>query len=186
MRRAELRPSRSCDTARRRFQLALLAAACTPALGQETSALDGPRGRFDDDLISNLEGRWKVTRQIRGTTVENEANATWVLNHQFLQLHMKDVALPPKYEAIILIGYVYSDKQYVAYWTDTFGAKYSGVAKGRRDGKSVEFRFDNEDGPFFNTFTWFPERNEWVSRMENQGPAASRQLFAIDTYSVLK
>ncbi len=170
---------------RRRFQLALLAAMSTPALSQESTAIDGPRGRFDDDLISNLEGRWKISRQIRGTTVENVANASWVLNHQFLQLHMKDVASPPKYEAIVLIGYVYSDKQYVAHWTDTFGGKYSAVARGTRSGNSIEFRFQYEDGPFFNTFTWFPERTEWVLRMESQGPTGSRQPFATDTFSRL-
>jgi hypothetical protein len=170
---------------RRSFQLTLLAAMSTPALGQVNSAIDGPRGRFDDDLISNLEGRWKISRQIRGTSVENVADATWVLNHQFLQLHMKDVASPPKYEAIVLVGYVYSDKQYVAHWTDTFGAKFSAMGKGTRSGNSVEFRFEYQDGPFFNTFTWYPERKEWVLRMESQGPSGSRQLFATDTLSRL-
>lgn len=170
---------------RRHFHLALLAAMSTTALGQESAAIDGPRGRFDDDLISNLKGHWKISRQIRGTTVENSANATWVLNHQFLQLHMKDVASPPKYEAIVLIGYIYSDKQYVAHWTDTFGAKFSAIAKGTRTGNSVEFRFEYPDGPFFNTFTWYPERTEWVLRMESQAPSGSRQPFATDTLSRL-
>jgi hypothetical protein len=162
------------------------AALAAPSIGGAQTAIDGPRGRFEDDLISKLEGEWRITRQIRGTTVENAARATWVLNHQFLQLHMKDVASPPKYEAIVLLGYIYSDKQYVAYWTDTFGAKYAGVGRGVRSGDSVEFRFDYQDGPFFNTFTWFPERRQWVSRMESQGASGNRQLFAIDTFSPLK
>lgn len=170
---------------RRHFHLTLLATMSTAALGQESTAIDGPRGRFDDDLISNLEGRWKISRQIRGTTVENSANAAWVLNHQFLQLHMKDVASPPKYEAIVLIGYIYSDKQYVAHWTDNFGARFSAMAKGTRTGNSIEFRFEYLDGPFFNTFTWYPERKEWVLRMESQAPSGSRQPFATDTLSRL-
>jgi len=107
------------------------------------------------------------------------------LNHQFLQLHMKDVASPPKYEAIVLIGYVYSDKHYLAHWTDNFGAKFSAVGKGTRNGNSVEFRFEYQDGPFFNTFTWHPERKEWVLRMENQGPSGTRLPFATDTLSKL-
>jgi hypothetical protein len=170
---------------RRLFHLTLLTAMSTPAPGQENSAIDGPRGRFDDDLISNLEGRWKISRQIRGTTVENAASATWVLNHQFLQLHMMDVASPSTYEAIVLIGYIYSDKQYVAHWTDTFGAKFSALGKGTRKGNSVEFRFEYQDGPFFNTFTWYPEHKEWILRMESQGPSGSRQPFAVDTLSRL-
>jgi len=73
--------------------------------------------------------------------VQNNADAVWVLNHQFLQLHMKDVADPAKYEAIVQLGYVHSDKQYVAFWTDTFGAKFAGVGRGTRSGNSIEFRF---------------------------------------------
>lgn len=166
---------------RRFFLFSLLASMSTPASAQPSTAVDGPRGRFEDDLISQLEGRWRITRQIRGTTVFNEARAEWVLNHQFLQLHMKDLASPPQYEALVLIGYSYADQQYVIHWTDTFGGKYSGVGKGRRTGNAVEFRFEYADGPFFNTFTWYPEREEWVLRMESQGAAPSRTPFAIDT-----
>lgn len=162
------------------------AALAATATGVAQTAADGPGGRFEDDLVSKLEGEWRITRQIRGTTVENTATATWVLNHQFLQLHMKDAASPHRYEAIVLFGYIHSDEQYVAYWADTFGARYAGIGKGVRSGNSVEFRFDYPQGPFFNTFTWFPERREWVSRMESQGAAGSRQLFAIDTYSSRK
>jgi hypothetical protein len=42
--------------------------------------------------------------------VQNRVTATWVLNHQFLELRMRDVAQPPQYEAIVLIGYVHSDR----------------------------------------------------------------------------
>ena len=147
------------------------------------STTDGPSGRFEDDLISNLEGDWRVSRQIRGTTIENTAQGAWVLNHQFLQLKMKDVATPTKYEAIVLIGYVYSDKQYVTHWIDSFGGKFSGVARGIRTANSVEFRFDYSTGPFFNTFTWFPEKRIWVSKMESQNAVGLRVPFATDTYS---
>jgi hypothetical protein len=168
---------------RRSINLALLGAIAPASFAQQSTAVDGPRGRFEDDLIVNLEGRWKISRQIRGTTVENEARATWVLNHQFLQLHMRDVASPPRYEAIVLIGYVYSDKQYVAHWTDTFGGKFSALGRGVRRGNAIEFRFEYPEGPFFNTFTWHADRKEWVFRMESQDRSGERQLFAIDTLS---
>lgn len=163
---------------------ALAALSARPALAQSAqSAVDGPRGRFDDDLISRLEGSWRISRQIRGTTVENTAKATWVLNHQFLQLHMRDTASPPKYEAIVLIGYVYADKQYVAFWTDTFGAKFAAMGRGTRSGDAVEFRFEYPDGPFFNTFTWLPDKQQWTFRMESQNATGQRQLFALDTFT---
>jgi hypothetical protein len=148
---------------------------------QESTNLDGPKGRFQDDLISKLEGTWHLTRQIRGKEVGNSVSATWVLNHQFLQVHMKDVKNPPAYEAIALIGYIHSSKQYVAHWVDTYGGKFSAIGTGVRSGNSIEFRFAYPDGPFFNTFTWLPEKNQWVMRLESQDPTGARTLFAHDT-----
>lgn len=167
------------------FPLALLTSALVAlvlasslALGQ---AVDGPGTRFDDELLSNLEGRWTIVRQIRGEVVKNTLEARWVLAHQFLELQMKDVAEPPQYEAIVLIGYVHATGEYVAHWTDSFGGKYSAIGKGRRRGKSIEFRFEYDDGPFFNTFTWDADARRWTFRLESQKPDGSRELFALDT-----
>jgi hypothetical protein len=157
------------------------AALVTAALPLFAQPIDGRGGRFDDDLISNMEGHWLVTRQIRGTTVQNELTASWTLAHQFLQAHMKDTQVPARYEALVLIGYVYSSQEYVAHWTDSFGAKFSAVGRGKRLGNTVEFRFEYPDGPFFNTFTWDPLAKTWQLRMENQAADGKRALFAIDT-----
>jgi hypothetical protein len=146
-----------------------------------TQQADGPRARFDDDLVSRLEGDWQLTRAIRGTEVRNRVVAKWVLNHQFLELRMKDVKEPPAYEAIVLIGYLHATKQYVAHWCDTYGGLFSARGLGVRNGNSVEFRFDYPDAPFFNTFTWKPESGQWVFRMESQDTGGSRRLFAVDT-----
>jgi hypothetical protein len=141
---------------------------------------DGPKRIFKDDFIENLAGNWKLTRKIRGATVENTVKAEWVLTHQFLQLHMKDVANPPAYEAIVLIGYSYDDKRYIAHWCDTFGGKFSAKGFGQRSGDSIEFRFDYPDGPFFNTFTWDAQTKTWICRLENQNKEGKRVLFAED------
>jgi hypothetical protein len=63
--------------------------------------LDGPNRPFKDDLMENLVGDWKLTRQIRGQTVQNTVKVEWVLNHQFLRIHMRDVATPAQYEAMV-------------------------------------------------------------------------------------
>jgi hypothetical protein len=148
---------------------------------QDFSEMDGPRGQFQDDLISKLEGNWNLTRKIRGSEVHNSVNVIWVLNHQFLQIHMKDLASPPAYEAIVLIGYIHSSTQYTAHWCDTYGGKYSAIGSGTRSGDSIEFRFQYPDGPFFNTFTWSPGSKQWVMRLENQDSTGARRLFAVDT-----
>ena len=149
------------------------------ARGEE--APDAPKRVFNDDLIENLKGDWVINRQIRGMVVQNTMHAEWVLNHQFLQLHMKDIADPPTYEALVLIGYSYADKRYVAHWTDTFGGKYSAIGYGRRSGDSIEFVFEYPDGPFFNTFAWDAKTGRWTMRLENSGKEGKRELFAIDT-----
>jgi hypothetical protein len=167
---------------RRRTLLALLVAAplSSPAHASAQPP-DGAKARFEDDLVSALEGRWLLTRKIRGTEVKNNLTATWVLNHQFLQVHMVDVNQPPAYEAIVLIGFIHVTKQYVAHWTDTFGGKFSAMGLGTRLGNSIEFRFQYPDGPFFNTFTFNPDAKQWVFRLESQQEDGSRRLFALDT-----
>jgi hypothetical protein len=142
---------------------------------------DGPKARFEDDLISNLEGTWHLNRKIRGTEVQNSVTATWVLNHQFLHLHMKDVKEPPAYEAIVLIGFIYASKRYVAHWTDTFGGKFAAIGIGERTENSVEFRFEYPEGPFFNTFSWLPEAKQWTFRGETDDASGQRKLFMLDT-----
>ena len=141
---------------------------------------DGRKRVFKDDLIENLAGDWNLTRKIRGKEVKNTVTAKWVLNHQFLQLHMVDVADPPEYEAIVLIGFSYSDKEYVGHWCDTFGGEYSAIGKGKRAGEKIEFAFQYPDGPFFNTFSWDAKAREWTCRLENSSKDGKRTLFAED------
>ena len=56
--------------------------------------LDGPARIFNDDLLNNLVGDWNLKREIQGRTVENTVRVEWVLNHQFLRIHMQDVKRP--------------------------------------------------------------------------------------------
>lgn len=153
--------------------------ASEPAPADEPS--DGPKVLFVDDFIENLAGRWTLDRRVRGTEVQNTVKVEWVLNHQFLQVHMKDVAVPPAYEAIVLIGYAHADRKYVAHWCDTYGGKFSAIGYGTRSGDSIEFEFQYPDGPFYNTFTWDAKAKGWTFRMESVGDGGKRVLFAEDT-----
>lgn len=142
---------------------------------------DGPKRQFQDEFIENLVGDWKLTRSIRGKEFKNTLKAEWVLNHQFLELHMKDVADPPAYEALVLIGYQHADNRYVAYWCDTYGGKFSSVGYGKRSGDAIEFEFQNADGPFFNTFAWDAKTKEWTFKMESGSKDGKRRRpFAVD------
>jgi hypothetical protein len=170
---------------RRRFLAGILLVSLAVAPRQRTVGADeppdGPKRIFKDEFIENLVGDWKLTRTIRGKEVVNRVKVAWVLNHQFLQLHMKDVADPPAYEALVLIGYVHADKKYVAHWCDTYGGKFSAVGHGKRSGNSIEFEFQYPDGPFYNTFTWDAKARGWTFRMESRNKNGKRVLFAEDT-----
>jgi hypothetical protein len=168
---------------RYRFRMRCLAVAlllaAMPVLAQEPA--DGPKTVFRDAFIDNLVGEWRLMRVIRGREVENTVSADWVLNHQFLRIHMKDVADPPAYEALVYIGYQHADQRYVVHWLDVYGGKFSAVGYGKRSGDAIEFAFQYDDGPFYNTFAWDPGAQSWTFKMESAAKDGSRRLFAVDT-----
>lgn len=153
--------------------------SAVPAAAQEPA--DAPNRIFRDAFIDNLVGEWRLMRQIRGRDVENSVSADWVLNHQFLRIHMKDVAVPPAYEALVYIGYQHADQRYVAHWLDVYGGKFSAIGYGKREGDSIAFVFQYDDGPFYNTFKWNAATQTWTFTLESAGKDGKRELFAIDT-----
>ncbi|MBV9190759.1 MAG: hypothetical protein JO292_08385 [Betaproteobacteria bacterium] len=136
---------------------------------------------FNDPFIDRLAGEWTLTRQIRGKEVENAVRAEWVLNHQFLQVHMIDSVQPPAYEALIYIGYQQDTQRYVVHWLDVYGGKGSAIGYGKRSGDSIEVAFQYDDGPFYNTLTWDTLGQGWTFKMESVDKEGKRKLFAIDT-----
>ncbi len=149
---------------------------------QAQEPLDGRNRAFQDALLDNLVGEWKLTRKIRGQTVENTAKAEWVLNHQFLLVHMKDVVSPPRYEAMVFIGYDNTSERYVAHWIDVFGGRYSEtLGYGQRSGNSIKFVFEYPDGPFHNTFTWNSEKKTWTFLGEQKDKSGDWTMFAEDS-----
>ena len=149
-------------------------------LGQEP--LDGRNRIFRDELLDKLVGNWKLTRKIRGQTVENNVRAEWVLNHQFLLVHMKDVATPPAYEAMVFIGYDNTSERYVVHWLDNFGGRFSEtLGYGLRSGNSIKFVFEYPDGPFHNTFTWDEKAGGWNFLAQSKDKTGKWVVFAEDT-----
>src|SRR5215471_4604976 len=131
------------------------------------AAAEQKQAPLEDPFLENLVGKWKIERKIRGTLVANTLETEWVLQHRFLQLRMRDVANPPKYEALVLVGWDPTAERYVAHWCDTYGGGYSAIGYGKRDGNSLEFKFEYADGPFYNTFYWEPGERGWTMVLEN-------------------
>ena len=151
-----------------------------PVYAQEP--LDGPNRPFRDELLENLVGDWKLARQIRGQTVQNTVQVEWVLNHQFLRIHMKDAATPAQYEAMVFVGYDNTSDRYVVHWIDVFGGRFSEtLGYGKRDGNSIKFVFEYPDGPFHNRFTWNAAEKTWTFLMEQKNKEGKWTTFATDT-----
>lgn len=167
------------------FKYLLLIVALTigvSVVGVAQEPLDGRHRTFNDELLENLVGEWKLTRQIRGQSLENTVTVEWVLNHQFLRVHMKDVRKPAQYEAMVFIGYDNMSERYVVHWIDVFGGRSSEtLGYGRRNGNSIKFVFEYPDGPFHNTFTWNPENKTWKFLGEQKTQAGKWTTFAEDT-----
>ena len=138
------------------------------------------RPAFQDEFLDKLVGHWNLTRKVRGTTEENKVEAEWVLEHQFLRLHMKDVASPPKYEAEVYIGFDKAGNRYVAHWMDTFGGGFSSMGFGVRDGNSLPLTFEDADGTVRNTFTYDPATQSWTSLIVQKAKGGDWKTFAED------
>lgn len=57
----------------------------------------------------------------------------------------------------------------------------SAIGYGKRAGDAIEFAFQYDDGPFFNTFAWNALAHAWTFTMESGGTDGKRGLFAVDT-----
>jgi hypothetical protein len=103
-----------------RITLWLVCAACVaiPSLARSDETLDGRGHPVQDELLDSLVGSWKLIRTMHGQTFENTVQAEWVLEHQFLRLHYRDVGSPAKYEAMAFIGYDHAAQSYIVHWID--------------------------------------------------------------------
>lgn len=170
------------------FACLLLTLAAAPQ--NKLEPLDGVNRPFHDDLLDQLEGRWKITGIIVGQKREMDLTAEWVLNHQFLFLDEKDatfIAGKPGYEAHVYIGYDNASDRYVIHWIDIFGGRFSEtLGYGMRAGNSIKFVFEYPDGPFHNTFTWNSGDNSWRFFLEQKGTDGKWKTFADQTASKTK
>ena len=144
----------------------------------------GPRADQKDPFLDNLVGNWHVGRKFgSGRTAENTVHAEWVLDHQFLELHYRDIATPPKYEAMVFIGYNAGEQCYVCHWIDNFGGEFSALGSGKIDSErhAIEFTFNYKDGPFINKFSSDPATKTWRSLMR-QKENGEWKVFTEDTF----
>lgn len=133
-----------------------------------------------DPYLDLLKGRWNIERTDGQNVTHHTLNAEWILSGSFLRLEMRDTRQPPEYEASVLLGFDMAHARYVAVWCDTFGGEYARIGYGTREGNAVRFKFDYDQGVFFNTFTHNPEAGAWSFRGESQLPDGTLKFFMED------
>ena len=159
--------------------LAILAFVAPATAQAPEPPLDGPRRTLQDSLLDQLAGDWTMAGRVRGRPATYAFHAEWVLNHQFLELKMRDVTEPPGYQATVYLGYDNASERYVSHWLDAFGGRFSEtLGYGRRAGSAIRLVFEYPDGPFHTTFTWEGKERGWTVLMEDRGPGGVWEEFA--------
>jgi len=152
-------------------------ALCILALAAPALA-EGPPP-LQDPFLDALAGRWTLHGTVMGKPVVNTIEARWVLGHQFLRLHLTDVANPPSYEALIFLGIDAKTSQYIAHWLDISGAGPSKVlGSGNRTGATLVLLFDYLGVTFRDTFTLDRTAGTWNLLIESHPEGKPWSTFA--------
>jgi hypothetical protein len=133
------------------------------------TAEDTTDGRFHDDLLNHLVGKWDITSIAHGSPFTSDLEAAWVMNHQHLRIHLKSHEIIPwwhvqmEYEEFI--GYNKSSKRYVVHGMSIEPYDYDpseGFCYGYRTGNEfktvAKFGFDSL---IVQRFTWDPASLSW-------------------------
>lgn len=129
-------------------------------------------------LLTRLEGSWRMVGDVRGKPVEYRLETTRVLAGKFVELHMVDVQVPPRYEARVFIGADKNGKVF-AHWLDSFGPEYSVPhGEGVVSSNQIEVRIPYPGGAFRDTFVFQPSSQEWTLTIDAEKAGGEWQHFA--------
>ena len=157
---------------RPQLSLILCALAWLPALA---AAAPPQSTRY----LAALVGDWEFRGTVRHQQVRYRAQGRWVLNGAWVELHLRDAAHPPQYEARVFLGYDAKADDYVAHWLDRFGAPGARVtASGHRDGRTLVLLFPYADGAFRDTLTLAPDGSAGTLLLESQDQDGAWSTFA--------
>jgi hypothetical protein len=120
-----------------------------------------------------------MTGAVMKEPVTYTAEGVWILQSQFLSLHMKDIAVPPAYEANLFIGIDSTKNQYVAHWLDSFGgAGARVVGLGPLSTEKIEIIYPYSEQHFRKTFKYDSDKNEWTLVIESETAYGQWSVFA--------
>ena len=141
-----------------------------------------PKAVLHDDLLDKMVGEWRLSGKFEGQPMNHSVQVRWVLNHQFIEIHEKDLN-PPKgidvpYEAMVYVGYDATQKRYVAHWLDVFGNGSPTLGYGKRTEFAIQFDFGYPGQPWLTTFRWNAATHSWQWLMQTKNPQGQWQETA--------
>jgi hypothetical protein len=154
-------------SSRKRWLAALVLA---PMLGAQT----GPgvqQPPLKSDLLDQLAGGlWEGT--VPGQPIRERVDAEWVLGHQFLRIHRKQIDGPV--ESVEHIGFDTVLQRFVSVRLDSFSARGAEtIGYGLPKGDKLEFTFDYPTVPLRETWSWDAKEKTWqilVERKDRRDP----------------
>ena len=152
----------------------LLAFTASTSFAQD--AEDTTDGRFHDDLLNHLVGKWNVTSIAHGSPFTATLEAEWVMNHQYLHIHLRSHEIIPWLHAQMeyeeFIGYNHSNKRYV----------FHGMSIEGDEDPSEGFGYAYRTGDEFKTVAKFGSDSLIVQRLTLQ--TAYRTITNADSWNI--
>jgi hypothetical protein len=119
------------------------------------------------DLLDQLAGAWDITGTTGSRPVHERADAEWVLGHEFLRIHRKQLDGPG--ESVVHVGFDTFLKRFVAFRVDSLtgahGAETLGYGLQKADNK-LEFDFEYPSSLWRETWTWDAKEKTWQFMVE--------------------
>ncbi len=135
-----------------------------------------PEVQSPSALLDHLAGNWILQGTIAGKQTTHDVQATWVLNHEYLQLHEvsreKNGNGTAAYEAIIYIEWDAKTRQYNCLWLDsTSGGGLSSpdeIAHAKEGENAIPFIFGlSASDQIHTTFSYDKTADTWRWLIEN-------------------
>jgi hypothetical protein len=149
---------------------ALLSAAFlmwTASIAPATTLAGAPSP--DDLYLDDLRGPWIMQGTFGDKAFKYDAVGKRVLSSTWLQIHIVDAANPPKYQAVVFLGYDHEAGIFIVHWIDTWGAAGARVvATGHRDGERLVIVFPYAAGTLRDTFQRDRSSRIWTVLVESQ------------------
>ncbi len=177
-----------------RFLCTLAALSILTSPGFSQSTVDTTDGRFYDDLLDNLVGKWEASATVHKAKFTLRFDVDWVLNHQYLRVHFISNEIVPwlkvPFESQSFFGYDRMKKRYTFHELTVHGdsGPYEEALSGA-DRTGDEFllvkKQADADRVIVQIFSWNPDSGTWriVSRLL-EGEIMGEPFLQMDLHRV--